>query len=281
MNLFVCGSFGSQTEEDQLEELLGPCSTLKRATKKNRDRDSKNPYANRGLDKFYALLAELEDKKQKIYTQKGSGDISLVRFVYSNSNNWKPIVVVNKLKKDGRKKQQTATSAHDDNAMMSSGNNYSEPLDKYPIESTATVSKEVVEEKKMEVTNKMVTWRRRLGLCVGDIRCPFVYLPVMIILILLFLAVYGKAFAVVCTSVSWYLLPIITASKDASTGFSCPPSKRPKKINNNQKKKEYARRYSEKSIVRPAEGSSSPTSVLVGPPDEKSPVGKHAHQLSW
>lgn len=267
MNPFICGSFGSQTEEDELSELLSPCSTLRRATKKNRD--GKNPYANRGLDKFYALLAELEDKKQKIYTQKGSGDISLVRFVYSNSNNWKPIVVVNKLKKDGRKKHQqqinnnnnnnnSASNAHEGNAKTKLG-----ALEKYPIEST--VKKEIGEKEKLG------TWRRRLG--AGDFRCPCVYLPVMIILILLFLAVYGKAFAVICTSVSWYLLPIITASKDPSTGISCPPSKRPKK--------EYARRYSEKSMVR-AEGlSSSPKSVLIGQSDGKSPPGKHAHRLSW
>lgn len=290
MNPFVCGSFGSQMEED-IEELLNPCSTHRRTTRKSRD--SKNPYANRGLDKFYALLAELEDKKQKIYTQKGSGDISLVRFVYSTSNDWKPVIV----KVKDRKKQQKKASGRDDTALVAGPNN-SGALDKYPIESTVMSARPGGKEvggKKGDVTQKIprneirsdtYTWRGILRLNVGDIRCPCVYLPLMIILILLFLAIYGKAFAVVCTSVGWYMVPMITASKDggAAAASSYPPSKRPKKLinysNNNNKKKEYARRFSEKSIVRDREGSSSPKSVLVGPADGKSPA-KHAHRQSW
>ncbi|KAK1405633.1 hypothetical protein POM88_005238 [Heracleum sosnowskyi] len=107
----ICGSFQNQQDEDF--EFLGSF-TSPRSRKPAKwhsfggSKGNKNPYADRGLDKFSALVAELDSKRKKIYTQKGSEDISLIGFVYSNSNHYKPIVV--KLK---NKKQQSTASEKD------------------------------------------------------------------------------------------------------------------------------------------------------------------------
>ncbi|KAL7175643.1 hypothetical protein ACSBR2_029274 [Camellia fascicularis] len=79
---FICGtgSFQHQIEED--DEPSSPCSIPRKQRKSNlcKSKDSKNnnPYSDLRLDKFSALLAELESKRQKIYTQVGSEAISSV-----------------------------------------------------------------------------------------------------------------------------------------------------------------------------------------------------------
>ncbi|KAI5655185.1 hypothetical protein M9H77_32372 [Catharanthus roseus] len=261
MNRFACGSFSSQMEEDDFGELLSPCSTPKRTSRKGKERDSnKNPYANRGLDKFSAVLAELEIRKQKIYTQKGSEEISFVRFVPSNSNDWKPIVV--KLKD---KKQDS--DAHQENFKDKHINLVQNSVVPPPLEKQSNI---IEEKKQIPVAKKWRKWRLNLG----NIYCPYLYLLVMMILILVLLAIFGRSFAILCTSLGWYMVPTII-NKD---GTNCATSKiRPKMMNKN-KKKEYIRRFSDKSIVR-SDGSSSPESVLSGPSD-KSPA-KHGHKLSW
>ncbi|GAB2250348.1 hypothetical protein Droror1_Dr00013707 [Drosera rotundifolia] len=64
------------------------------------NQNSKTPYSNLGLDKFSALLEELEEKKQQIFSQINQEDVSLLRFSYSGNNELKAIVVTAKGKKD-------------------------------------------------------------------------------------------------------------------------------------------------------------------------------------
>ncbi|GLT26228.1 hypothetical protein SLA2020_013100 [Shorea laevis] len=74
----ICGTGGFQREDDELSSCSlspksSPVSTPRKSKRSNlrksHNRDSKNPYSSRGLDKFSAVLAELEEKKQKIYSQ--------------------------------------------------------------------------------------------------------------------------------------------------------------------------------------------------------------------
>ncbi|KAK4351639.1 hypothetical protein RND71_030952 [Anisodus tanguticus] len=93
---FICGKFHHRHQEYDDVGAVSPKSKLLSKTRKKK----KNPYAERGLEKFSKLLADIEDKKQNIYTQMGCDhdDISLVRFVFTNSNECKPIVVMLKNK---------------------------------------------------------------------------------------------------------------------------------------------------------------------------------------
>ncbi|XVF56773.1 hypothetical protein PTKIN_Ptkin06aG0146800 [Pterospermum kingtungense] len=94
----ICGSFHHQ-EEDGDEFWVSPVSSPRKSRRK---KDNKNPYSTRGLDQFSALLAELEEKRQQIYSQMGSQGI--VRFVYKNSNDCVPIVI--KLKDNYKKEEK-------------------------------------------------------------------------------------------------------------------------------------------------------------------------------
>ncbi|CAI9115866.1 OLC1v1016874C1 [Oldenlandia corymbosa var. corymbosa] len=228
---FVCGNFSNQ-EENDLEELLSPCSTPKKSRKSNKD--SKNPYADRGLDTFSALLDELDRKKQKIYTQKGSEDISLVRFVYSGSNNWRPIVVKSK----DRKPEIGTTTTN----VVKQSNNVQN--------SEATAQESVNSESEKEELQSQFAEKRSVsfwGVIDGlmrNLRNPYYQLTFVMILVLLLVILYGRSFAILCTSLGWYLVPMIKERSSTST------SDKPKN------KKDITRRLSEKNMV-------NPTSVVV------------------
>ncbi|KAK1269423.1 hypothetical protein QJS04_geneDACA006233 [Acorus gramineus] len=82
-----CGSASLTHIDDDLWEPSTPTCGLRRKV-------NKNPYSDRGLDKFEKVLAELEARKEKIVSETGSeGPIPVIHFVYSNSQEWVPIIV--------------------------------------------------------------------------------------------------------------------------------------------------------------------------------------------
>ena len=216
LSVFFCGSCSFPHQEEEKENDSFASSPPKKSKKSN-----KNPYSTRGLDKFSELLTDLEEKRQKIYSQMGTEGISLVRFVYSNSNDCVPIVVkLKKIHKEGK-----------DNKHVSVTQTNSKAVDE--IVEAPVPSKEV-EQPKLELSNektenkkKSFSWNVKLD----KWKRPSYYLPVIIILILLSLAVYGRSFAVMCTSIGWYVFPIL---KDSSSTKNPEPTK-----------KNYVRRFSE------------------------------------
>ncbi|XP_027095209.1 uncharacterized protein [Coffea arabica] len=287
---FSCGSFKNQ-ERDDFDEFLSPRGSPSRSKSAIHDhrgkrRDSKNPYANQGLDKFHALLAELEDKKKKIYTQKGSNDISFVYFTDSNSNNsksdeWKPIIV--KVKRQ----ENTGIKNAKDKQMMTS----SEAGEKHSIEASRAVGPEVRQPKEEPIQRpKAKSWNWRLVF--ENWRHTLGFLPVTVVLILLFLLIYGKSFAILCTTLGWYLVPLMKGKSSSSERHKkknehLAPVMQEKSSSSDipKKKNRHVRRYlSEKNMANDGSPSSSsapssPDSVLSGPA-EKTPT-LHGHRKSW
>ncbi|XP_050227936.1 uncharacterized protein LOC126677391 [Mercurialis annua] len=233
---FICGSFNNQElaedDRDSLSSSNGSPCTTPRKSRKASYKDSKNPYSTRGLDKFSALLAELEEKRQKIYSQVGSEDISFVRFVYSSSNDVVPIVVKMKdqhkeqIKTGGDKneiKDKQRASNYSTETIKVDGFVNSDNKELANEQSRLQVDK-ITDKKKKKVTwnLKMHKWRR-----------PSYYMPIFIILILVFLAFFGRSVAILCTSIGWYLVPTFS-SKCSSASASKPV-----------KKKQLIRRFSE------------------------------------
>lgn len=219
LSLFVCGSCSFHHQEEEEKENNSFASLPTKKSKKS----NTNPYSTRGLDKFSELLADLEEKKQKIYSQLGTDGISIVRFVYSNSNDCVPIVV--KLKKVRKEDEDKDKDKH-----VSVTQTNSKAVEEIV---QAPVALKEVQQPKLELSNektenkkKSLPWNVKLD----KWKRPSYYLPVIIILILLSLAVYGRSFAVICTSIGWYVLPIL---KDSS----CTKNPAPKK--------NYVRRFSE------------------------------------
>jgi hypothetical protein len=188
--------------------------------KKNK-KGGKNPYATRGLDKFSALLVEIEEKKQKIYSQKNSQDISFVRFMFSDSDDCVPIVVKAKKEND---QQQVKTKQEDKLA-------------------TKIKTPEEKQEVKQEKTAGKIFEKNRfsIDLMVCKLRRPCYYLPVVIVFILVLLALSGRSFAILCTCIGWYIIPTLQHRTSQSQLHNNIDNKKPTmKI-----KKDYVRRVSE------------------------------------
>ncbi|KAJ6808278.1 uncharacterized protein M6B38_166420 [Iris pallida] len=204
----ICGA-GSFPHEHDDEPSASAASTSKKAKQIN-------PYSTRGLDKFSTVLAELGAKRERIMARTGSQGVALVQFVYHNSKDWVPIVV--------RPKPQAGTSIIDD---------------KKPPSSTTTnkqQSKDVVPA--ATTTTKTATTKRRGKV----IRSSSYYWPLVVVLILVCLVMFGRVFAICCTSMWWYMVPTF---KDWNGEDA-------KKKLITKKKKEYGRKLSDKRLTAPS-----------------------------
>ncbi|KAM0032631.1 hypothetical protein Hdeb2414_s0016g00477141 [Helianthus debilis subsp. tardiflorus] len=196
---FICGCFRSQQEEDDYD-VLWP--SPKKPTRRRqifgsrRDKNTTNPYSDRGLDKFEALLADLDKKRQTILTQKGAEDVSMVKFIFSGTNEVQPIVVKFR---DQRK--------HDDMSLPST-----KELD-LPKNLAFIETKSGGNEAEQDNTKPSVDQCKRKF---GEWWKPSYYLPLFVILILVFLMFFGRSFTILCTSIGWYLVPIFNAIIDNS-----------------------------------------------------------------
>ncbi|GMI84587.1 hypothetical protein like AT1G59590 [Hibiscus trionum] len=201
---FLCGALHHQ-EEDETRPTSPVCSPRKSKRKK----DTKNPYSTRGLDQFSALLAELEEKRQKIYSQTGSQ--SLVRFVYKNSNDCVPVVINLKDKTEEKTKERYVPETI---------------IDKLQTPSESDKNTDTKVEKK-RLSWKIVEFQ--------NLRKPCYYIPAIIVLILLLLMFFGRSVVILCTCVGWYMVP--TISGEGSN------------LRISMKKRDYARRLSGNKLV--------------------------------
>lgn len=252
LNSFICGSFKNQLEVEEeswnspssTPERSSPSATPRKSRKSSKtSKNSKNPYSSRGLDKFSTLLAELEEKKQKIYSQMGPEDVPMVRFVYSSSNDCIPLIIK---VKDQKQDKPGISSANDIKENPNTRNN--EGLDKYlPME--APVEEKQFEQPRMETAKKSekksLTWNMKMHRW----RRPYYYMPVALILILLLLVLFGRSVAILLTSLAWYIVPALGTKK---------PSQ----------KKDYVRRLSEPKMMI-NHGVSSPARKGTGSKADK------------
>ncbi|GAA0140708.1 hypothetical protein LIER_02009 [Lithospermum erythrorhizon] len=262
-NTFICGSFQNQENEDT----LSPCSTPKRSRRSGsyKNKENKNRYSNLGLDKFNALLSELEEKKQKIYTQKGAEDIDLVQFDITSDNEIKPIVVV-KVKRKRPCDASSITSSKPALNILQVSEQLKKHAENHETSSDKKLDVEEIPKKKRGYASSPFMLEK--------FKRPFYYLPVVVILILLFLAIYGRPFAILCTSIGWYLIPLLRGGHRKSSNYNINNKRKLKR-----KKEHYSRRLSENIIFRRnsniIDGSSSPTSVFNGPAGVSPPRYDH------
>ncbi|RDX65929.1 hypothetical protein CR513_55359, partial [Mucuna pruriens] len=244
LNPFVCGTF--HHEEDDFV----PCSSPKKS-KRSRD-NNKNPYSNRGLDKFSALLADLNERRQKVFSQMSPEEISFVRFAYSSNHDFVPIVV--KVKNKDQKKHKSG-----EELKVRHLSSLSEQLEKHAEE--PTVEETNKKHNKLELSHKK---KKNRSFSWNMLKRQCFYVPAVVILILVFLTVLGRSVATLFTCVVWYMVPT----------FSEYVSSKTRKLMMNSKKKDYVRGWLNE--MKSPEELASPRS---GFSNDKS-SGKHGHHKS-
>ncbi|KAJ0237614.1 ZCF37 [Hirschfeldia incana] len=184
--------------------MVSPFSSPKRTRK-----ESKNPYSNRGLDKFSALLSELDEKRQSIYANRLDSDgPPLVRFVFKSSGECVPVMI--KTKKVTKKK---VDGLEDDLKIKTE----SKTKEAKEIKETGS---ETTEQKQRCVLNENLK----------KISRPNRFLPMTVILVLIFLVFFGRTVSIMCTCIVWYLVPVIK-EQSRNKGSTYKTKKKKKKMN--------------------------------------------------
>ncbi|XP_010236251.1 uncharacterized protein LOC104583924 isoform X1 [Brachypodium distachyon] len=183
------GSFKDVDKEKiKTKKIKSPDAGKKKTKKKE------NPYASRGLDKFSTVLAELESRREKVLRRvDASSDRVMVRFVQSGPKGWVPIVV--KLPPD--QEQQPAAKVDPNKKCCKSPSTESASASPRGVAAVAAPKADPAKK----AAGAVERWR------------PSQYWPLVAVLLLAGLVVFGRVFAICCTSVWWYLVPILSGEK--------------------------------------------------------------------
>ncbi|XP_073008375.1 uncharacterized protein [Typha latifolia] len=212
-----------------------PCTASASPRRTKKKKPDKNPYSSRGLDKYSTVLSELNSRREKILAKAGSDGIAMVRFMFSSSHDWVPVIV---------KLRDPKTHDQEDVKNLDKRNKNTKALSSptKPEEEADKEAKEVAKEAKPTSEIKEVAWSWR--------RWTFGYhWPLVMILILVCLVLFGRVFAICCTSIWWYSVPVM---KDWDGN-----------MRKSTRKKEYRNRLSAKKMGGVLE-SSSPKAHVNG-----------------
>ncbi|GAB4839300.1 hypothetical protein Ancab_028827 [Ancistrocladus abbreviatus] len=243
---FICGSNNLRRKDDDNFEFYKANSTPRKSF--NRNKDDKKKRSTSGLDKFCTFQEEIEEKNQLIYSQIGEVEISLDQFMYTNGNSCRTTVVKAKRKKEPlfaflRKKGK---KEHSSKSPKSSGPLEYHAAAAYP-HADLPAANAAVKQKPSETTEKN-EWSNKNWKCnrLQRLKQPCYYWSVILVLILVFLATFGRSVAIVCTSIGWYLVPSLTNGASNLRG--------------SMKKKDPARKLSDKKTLDHEPPSSDPKS---------------------
>lgn len=187
-----------------------------------------NPYASRGLDKFSTVLSELETRRERILRRVGpdvdAGHL-MVRFVQSEAKGWVPIVV--KLPSEEEEQAADSKKRQSKQPKSTSTSKSSTPTEpRSPKEDAANKHvASAVKAAAVPTTTKKAGSGGRWSWSWGRMMRPCQYWPLALVLLLLSLVVFGRVFAICCTSIWWYLLPILTGEESQGATTRLPAAK--------------------------------------------------------
>ncbi|KAK9699326.1 hypothetical protein RND81_08G167400 [Saponaria officinalis] len=238
LSSLICGtSVLPRDEEDEHERKTRSAESSPRKSRSSSHKNN-NPYSTRGLDRFSALLSEIEQKRQKIYSEVDPNEISLVRFVYTGDHEFKPIIVKAKPAPNDITNQQQPEKQ----PKIYMGQ---KPLPSRKFSASFSSSSITAKEVKTDTQNETTTKKKestssykRLWVNSSWVK-PKVYLPMIIIMITVLLLLLGKSFAIMCTSIGWYVIPSIMNSSNSSSNSNRSFKKKDfatKRMSNNNKK---------------------------------------------
>lgn len=194
-SVMFCGSF-SHVDDDPLTPRSSSSSTSPSSSPPRKSRrKEKNPYANRGRDKFEALLADLEARREKIMAKVGEKDGFLVRFAQSDTRDWVPIVVK---AKDPKQLRSNAIEGKKWAVQHKS------PVGSSSAKEVDSAAAAAVSDGRM---NKRFLLKEKNQGVFMNMQWPSYYWSAVLIMILLCLVMFGRSFAILCMSIWWYFVP--------------------------------------------------------------------------
>ncbi|KAL5197665.1 hypothetical protein ABZP36_001177 [Zizania latifolia] len=196
--------------------------------KKSGGGKKENPYASRGLEKFSTVVSELESRREKILRRVGpaadGGDHRvLVRFVQSEAKGWVPIVVKlppeeeQQRQQEGCKKQKQTASTTSSSPPQPTPP-ASEPASPKEDVKLSSAAKAAAAAAAVPAKKKAAGAGERWSWSWGKSVRPQHYMPFVAVLLLVSVVVFGRVFAICCTSVWWYLVPILSGANGGGCG---------------------------------------------------------------
>jgi len=205
--------------------MLSPFSSPRRSRRGNKE--SKNPYSNQGLDKFSALLSELDEKRQSIYAKRLDPDgPPLVRFVFTSSGECVPVMI--KPKRASQKKDvQDDFKVKKKDVLDDFKVKNKDVLDDFNVKTESQTE----QEKEIKQTDLETEQKQScvLNENLKKISRPNHLLPVTVVLVLILLVFFGRTVSIMCTCIVWYLVPMI--KEQSRNRGSTYETKRRKKLN--------------------------------------------------
>ncbi|KAL6657691.1 hypothetical protein ACP70R_005471 [Stipagrostis hirtigluma subsp. patula] len=272
--MVLCGTGSFKDVDKEAADAAGgggarpPAAAKKAGGKKGKG----NPYATRGLDKFSTVLSELESRRERILRRVGPGDAEhlMVRFVQSEAKGWVPIVVKLPPEQDATKREGEAKKSKQQQAAAAPATPPTEPGS--PKEAEDAGAKHGVPAAKAAPARN----RKKAG---GEgwpwssagrkAMRPLQYWPLAAALLLLSLVVFGRVFAICCTSIWWYLLPILTGDEGVQGVTRSPAAK---------VRKDLGKKASEKFSTAAAPPSHGKKSSSGAAANEVISPRSHAHR---
>jgi hypothetical protein len=221
--MMFCGT-GSFKDVDKEEDAGKPAAAAK-AKKAGGGKSKGNPYASLGLDKFSTVLSELESRRERILRRVGpdvdAGHL-MVRFVQSEAKGWVPIVVKLPAEEeqtaDNKKKQSKSPRSKKTSRPTTPPTEPASPKVDAAKHVAPAMKAAVPAKKKKKKAGGGERWSWSLGRMVR----PCHYWLLAVVVLLLSILAFGRVFAICCTSIWWYLLPIL--SGDESLGATSLPA---------------------------------------------------------
>jgi hypothetical protein len=280
--MMFCGA-GSFKDVDKDQGAAGGGDGKPAKAKKAKGTKSSNPYASRGLDKFSVVLSELESKRERILRRVGSdvdADHLMVRFVQSEAKGWVPIVVKLPHEEEeeqaasGAKKRQGRPASKPTSQSSTPPTEPASPKEdpaKLTRVAAAVAAKATVPPAKKSNAGGGARWAWAWGRT--KVMRPCHYWPLAMALLLLCLVAFGRVFAICCTSIWWYLLPILSGEEEA-LGAGRPPATKPRKDVGFKAGDRLA-------LAPPPSHSHGKRSSSAGAAREMVSPRSHAHRKKW
>ncbi|KAJ6814845.1 uncharacterized protein M6B38_138545 [Iris pallida] len=163
----------------------------------SRAKPNTNPYSAHGLDKFERLLAELDARKKSVLALKNGSSEDTVRFRYANTDDWIPIVI----KRPHPSPPPPPPKKEEKKAAAAAPVAAAAEVEK--LEAADGVASAAEDHRKVAEKRRPTRWEWS------------VQSWAVVVVVVLMCLVFGRAFAVCCATILWYVAPMMKCGESS------------------------------------------------------------------